>query len=102
MIRKRGEGRENRPRSRHCNRLKFSQAESQETYPSWWKLTLFARESVAKRLALFARLFYWSIYASCATNCTCDFVSGVLPGELHGRRGGSSADIQARHEICDG
>jgi hypothetical protein len=59
MIRKRGEGRENRPRSRHCNRLKFTQAESQETYPSWWKLTLFAREGVARRLALFARLFCW-------------------------------------------
>jgi hypothetical protein len=34
------------------------QAESQGTYPNWSKLTLSARESVARRLALFARLFY--------------------------------------------
>jgi hypothetical protein len=35
-------------------------AESQETYPGWSKLTLFAREGVARSLAHSARLFCFS------------------------------------------
>src|ERR1700722_7838820 len=101
---KQGEGRENRPRSRHCNRLKFQAGRKSGTYPNWWKLTLFARESVARRLALFARLFYWEkTYARWTTTFLRDLFLGVLRRDAGGRcQAASSAGVQARHEICDG
>ena len=43
---------------RRCER-DGGMAESQETYRNLSKLTLFARKSVATRLAILARLFYW-------------------------------------------
>src|ERR1700722_13891224 len=52
-----GEGRKNRPRPRHCNRLFYRRKSGNLSDRS--KLTLFARKSVAKRLVLFARLFYF-------------------------------------------
>src|ERR1700722_14956146 len=73
QLEKQGEGRENRPRPRHCNRLKFQAGRKSGTYPNWWKLTLFARESVARRLALFARLFYWEKTYARGTNFRFDF-----------------------------
>src|ERR1700691_6656670 len=51
-------------RIRHWRILRAN--ESQGTYPSWSNLTLSARESVARGLALFARLFY----------CTGQFFDG--------------------------
>jgi iron complex transport system substrate-binding protein len=50
---------------------RFARAESQETYPNWSKLTLFAREGVAICLALFARLFYWREFTRARRQLLC-------------------------------
>jgi iron complex transport system substrate-binding protein len=50
---------------------RFARAESQETYPNWSKLTLFAREGVAIRLALSARLFYWREFTRAGRQLFC-------------------------------
>jgi iron complex transport system substrate-binding protein len=82
-----GEGRLNRPRSRHCDRLRAvfrARTESQSTDPNQSKLTLSARESVASRLALFARLFYFGgqvleFLKRCAIAATLGICSAAAP-----------------------
>jgi hypothetical protein len=106
------EGRENRPRSRHCDRPalrsilplvppertgkaalermgqqrpkfppvfcgELGKAESQDMLPGWSKLTLFAREGVAIRLVLSARLFYLQAGQGRAS-CSGDFADVIL------------------------
>jgi hypothetical protein len=51
------------------------EAESQETYPRWSKLTLFARKSVAMSLAILARLFVF--VARFLTGVDCGAVGDV-------------------------
>src|SRR5258708_626909 len=51
-----GEGRANRPRSRHCNRRN---AVSQDTLPGRCLLALFARKGVALRPIFSWGVFFW-------------------------------------------